>query len=215
MKTALLTGATGLVGSQLLNLLLNQSDYEKIIVIARRTIPTQHPKINYIITDFERLSEITLDVSITDAYCCLGTTLQKAGSRAAFRKVDYEYVYLFAKLAQKWGAKRFLFVSAVGANKKSIFFYSRVKGEIEEAISQLGFELCAIFRPSLLLGKRNEIRIAESIAAKIDKLLGFLIPKRYRAVSALKVARAMLEIAKSDAKGNIVIESEQIHQYSL
>ncbi|WP_017732126.1 NAD-dependent epimerase/dehydratase family protein [Nafulsella turpanensis] len=217
-KKALIAGATGLVGQQLLSLLLSSSEYEKVYVLTRRTLSLDSPKVEEILLDFDELDESYYLPEVDDVFCCLGTTMKKAGSKAAFRKVDYQYPLQLAKKTASKGARQFLLVTAMGANRKSFFFYNKVKGEVEEDISKVS-ELHSIsfFRPSLLLGERQENRTGEGIAAKLMVFLqplmkGFL--RKYRPIYARTVANGMLSIARQEPRGVNVYESEEIKNLS-
>jgi len=129
---------------------------------------------------------------VDDVFCCLGTTIKKAKSKEAFRAVDLEAPLLLAKISKELGAQKFILVSSLGANKNSSIFYNQVKGEVEEAIKQIGFGSFHILRPSLLLGPRQEERTGEDAAKFFYKVFGFLVPKKYQAIESIKVARAML-----------------------
>lgn len=212
MRTALLAGGTGLIGRQLLQLLLESSRYSKVIALTRRDLPG-HPRLVQVRTEFEELHEKAHSLKADDVFCCLGTTMEKAGSKENFHKVDFEYPLQLAKITNASGARQFLLVSALGANKKSGIYYNRVKGEIEEAILQVGFETVHIFRPSLLRGKREEKRAGERAAQVLYKIVGFLIPKRYKAIDSLKVANAMLSLAAQEQKGVFIHESIQLQGF--
>ncbi|GAB2790597.1 uncharacterized protein YbjT (DUF2867 family) [Hymenobacter luteus] len=203
-KTALLAGATGLVGSQLLPLLLASGRYNRVIVVGRRPVPLVHPKLVQRILPFDQLEAHRLQLIADDVFCCLGTTLRQAGSREAFYRVDYLYVVTLAALTAANFAAQLLVVSALGASAASRFYYNRVKGEMEEALRPLPFRAVHFFRPSLLLGPRSEKRLGEQLGAVV---LGALRPvlvgplRQYRAMEAAAVARAMLHAAEQDTSG--------------
>jgi uncharacterized protein YbjT (DUF2867 family) len=213
MKTALLAGATGLIGKQVLELLLEVETYEKVKAITRKPLNLRHPKLENIVLDFENLSEHHTALKADDVYCCLGTTIRIAKTKEAFRKVDYDYPLELARMTKNLGATQYLLVSALGADKKSSVFYNRVKGEVEEAIGQVGFDSCHIFRPSLLLGDRTEARAGEGAATVFFKVFGFLIPKKYKAIDSAKVARAMVTIAKEGKPGFHLYESKDLQAF--
>lgn len=208
-RTALVAGATGLVGGFLLKRLLDAPTYDRVVVVTRRSVGLSHPKLIEIVTDFETL-ELALAKSAIhadDAFCTLGTTIRKAGSQPAFRRVDFDYVVNFARAAKAAGARRFLLVSAIGARADSSIFYSRVKGEAENAASELGFDATDIFRPGLILGERGERRPAEAaMMAAMPFLNAILIgpAKIYRGIQADTIAAAMVAAAQTPAEGRIV-----------
>ncbi|TGD83154.1 NAD-dependent epimerase/dehydratase family protein [Hymenobacter wooponensis] len=212
-KTALIAGASGLVGSQLLPLLLASDRYARVIAVSRRPLPIVHPKLEQRIFDFEQLEEHRLQLIADDVYCCLGTTLRQAGSKEAFYQVDFLYVVKLAALTAGNFAAQFLLVSAMGADATSHFYYNRVKGDTEEAVRQAPFRAIHIFRPSLLLGQRPKKRLGEQIGAILLRVLQPVLigPLRlYRAISADAVARAMLRAAEDDGGGIRIHSSEAI-----
>ena len=216
-RSALILGATGLVGNELLHILLQSNTYESVKIFIRKPLSIDHPKLTQKLVDFNVLEKYEEEFTVQDVFCCLGTTIKKAGSQEEFKKVDFEYPLEAAKLAKKNGAEQFLIVSAMGANRHSRIFYSRVKGEIEEALKQVQFPSLHIFRPSLLLGKRNEFRFGERVAEISSPLFSpFLKGKlgKYKPIRGKDVAQAMYQIAKKNRKGESVYEGEQIFQNS-
>jgi uncharacterized protein YbjT (DUF2867 family) len=214
-KTALVLGATGLVGKELVKILLQQPTYEKIYLLVRKSLKPNHPKCEEHIIDFNKLATYNHLFQVTEVFCCLGTTIKKAKSKEAFRRVDYEYPLEAAKLAKENGAEKYLFISAMGANSKSLVFYNQVKGELEESLRNLDIPTLHIFRPSLLLGERVEFRLGENIAAKMSGVLNAILigPLRpYRAIEAKKVAVAMVQAASFDLKGVKIYSSDRIEQ---
>ena len=212
MKTALIAGATGLIGQQLLQLLIESPLYEKVIAITRQDLPV-HTKLVQVKMEFGNITEKSGVLKADDVFCCLGTTIAKAGSKEKFRQVDFYYPYLLAKTTHAAGAKGYLIVTALGANKTSSIFYNEVKGEVEEAVASVGFDAVHIFRPSLLLGDRNEKRSGEDAAKLFYRIFGFLIPDKYKAISSLKVAKAMLHFAAQDKKGTFIHESGELQRF--
>lgn len=212
-RSALLLGATGLVGGHVLDLLLDDPAYGGVLVLGRRTVPREHPKLRQETVDFDRLRDFAGTVRAQDVFCCLGTTIRAAGSREAFRRVDLDYPRMVAEAAARNGAERFLLVSAMGADAGSSIFYNRVKGEAEDAVRTLPFQEVVILRPSLLLGERAEHRPGEALAQRVMPRLAPLMRgplRKYRPVRAAAVARAMVRLAKAGGRGVRIVESDGI-----
>ena len=214
-KTALLAGATGLIGSKLLPLLLASERYSKVIVVGRRALPLTHPKLTQVVTDLDKLHDVRLQLIADDVFCCLGTTMSQAGSKEAFYKVDFLYVVTLAALTAGNFAAQLLVVSSMGADADSRVYYSRVKGEMEAAVRQVPFRAIHIFRPSLLLGERAQPRLGERVGTVALRLLQPLLRGpllKYRPVSAAVVAAAMLRAAEEDGGGVRVHLSDELTQ---
>jgi len=214
-RTALVAGASGLVGSHVLRRLLEDPVYGRVTVLARRELPLAHKKLEQRVVSFDRLAQIADFPRVHDVFCCLGTTLKQAGSPDAFRKVDCTYVVELARVAVRHRASQFLVVTAVGSDPRSRILYSRVKGEAEEAVRRLQFESIQIFRPSLLVGARVESRPAERVAGLLSPLVAwaFVGPlARYRPIKAEAVARAMVRVAREAPRGTHVFESHEIRR---
>ncbi len=210
MKTAWIAGASGLVGSELLRMLLADGDYSAVISMGRRALGFQNAKLTERVVDFAILDVGGLAAPDV-AFCTLGTTIGKAGSQAAFRAVDHGAVLAFAQAARAAGAKTFAIVSSLGADAKSRIFYSRVKGETEADLRALGFPSLAIAQPSLLLGDRRESRPAERFMIGASRALsGLLQPFASRPIEARVVARALLAVARSPAAGAVLYPSGQL-----
>jgi uncharacterized protein YbjT (DUF2867 family) len=208
MKTAVIAGATGLVGSSLLQKLLEQDAYAKVIALLRKPINLQHPKLEQKIVDFGKPE--TFDIQGDDFFSCLGTTIAKAGSQEVFKQVDLEYPKALALMAKAKGYTGFYLISAVGASASSTIFYSRVKGQLDDFVQQLGFEKLGIFRPSMLLGKRSEFRMGEFIAKYLMLLFHYLTPLKYRGIEAKRVAKCMIFHALNGSSGNRIIENAEM-----
>lgn len=211
-KSALLAGASGLVGGYVLRRLLAHPSYSRVQILVRRESPIRDLKLTQSIVDFSHLDAGTSWIAPDDVFCCLGTTIRMAGSEDAFRRVDYDYPLALALFANAVGAGKFLMVSALGADPKSGVFYNRVKGEVEQAIGAVGLLAAYFFRPSLLLGPRAESRPGEKIGIAVGKLsTPFLIGRlrRYRPIHADAVAAAMVHVANHDVPAG-VIESDAI-----
>lgn len=203
-RRALLAGATGLIGSRLLPRLLADPRYERVTVLGRRAPAASHPRLAVQLSDFDDLGTLDPPLQADDVYCCLGTTMARAGSKEAFERVDYGMVLDLARAAQRAGSRQFLVVSAAGSSPDSPAFYSRTKGRMEQALRELGFEALHILRPSLLLGARAESRPAERLAQKLAPLAVPLLQgrlARYRPVEADTVAAAMHHAAFGGLRG--------------
>jgi uncharacterized protein YbjT (DUF2867 family) len=215
MRTALIVGATGLVGRACLLKLLENDQYSRVITLSRKNVPVKHSKLHQVLVDFDNLENYKQEIVGDDVFCCLGTTITDAGSQTNFRKVDYDYPLQVVKLALQNGASQFLLVSAMGADPNASIFYNKVKGEAEKAIGVLGYPVFKIFRPSLLLGSRTKVRIGEGIARFVMRLFDFLFIlgplKNYRAIRATIVAHAMVYAAFSGGKGNLVYTNFELH----
>ncbi|MGK2914157.1 MAG: hypothetical protein ACSLE5_06830 [Porticoccaceae bacterium] len=212
MTDLLLVGSTGLVGESLLQQALSHPGVDSVVAVTRRPLDHQasHPKLQNPVVDFDNLPETAPWWTVDAVICTLGTTMVKAGSRQAFRKVDHDYPLAFAMLARHSGAATFVLNSALGANPKSLLFYSRTKGETEVDLAQLGFDSLTLVRPGLIGGARTEHRPAEALALKLSMLVEPLLPFRYRVVPAERIARALLAAALVASPGRRVIESERL-----
>lgn len=212
MKRVLLCGATGLVGRECLRLLLADPAFERVVVLTRRALTSDMTsgvdaaKLDVHVIDFDHLSAHVDLFRVDQILCALGTTIKQAGSRERFRQIDLGYPSAIARMGIEQGAKHFLLVSAVGASARSRVFYNRVKGELEEAVFALPYRSTTVVRPSLLVGERSPSRLGEEIA----KRLSFLMPAKYKPVSAVTVATALIEMAKADQPGRRLLESAEI-----
>ncbi|HLZ44422.1 MAG TPA: NAD(P)H-binding protein [Gemmatimonadales bacterium] len=212
-RTALLAGATGLVGSHALQLLLADDTWARVITVGRRPVAQSHAKLEQRILDLGAIEAVSDLPHADDVFCCLGTTIKQAGSQPAFRRVDHDFVVALARAGVRGGATQLLLVSAVGADSESRIFYSRVKGEAEMAVRKLPYRAVQIFRPSILLGKRAEFRLGERVAVFVAPVMPLFLPgglRRYRPVAAATVARAMVNIAREMPRGMNVYEYDGI-----
>ncbi|MGF9712118.1 NAD(P)H-binding protein [Paenibacillus naphthalenovorans] len=215
-NTAIVAGATGLVGRELVRLLLSDLEYDKVIALVRRPIELNHEKLIQRMTDWEEgplEQAIKDDLNGSHVFCALGTTIRKAKTKEQFRKVDFDYPVRLGRLAKKYGASSFLIVSAMGASKDSLFFYSQVKGEVEESLKDLDLPSLHIFRPSLLLGQRDEFRFGEKMAEILGGLFSFLMIgglRQYKPITGTAVAQGMIQAAKKGSKGTRIYRSDQI-----
>jgi uncharacterized protein YbjT (DUF2867 family) len=212
-RTALLVGASGLVGRYCLDGLLDDRDYGSVTVLGRRALEREHTKLRQHVIDFDRPDSFRQLAGGDDVFCCLGTTIRKAGSRAAFRRVDFAYPLSIAEAALGQGARQFLMVTALGASPGAAAFYSRVKGEVEQAVARLAYRSVHVFRPSLLVGERAEFRLVERLATVALAPLSVVLVgplRRYRPVRADVVAACMIATAKRDIAGVHTHESDRI-----
>lgn len=211
----LLVGATGLVGQQALRQLLARPDVAEVRALVRRDMTLAQllgdqpasvagaSKLRICKADFNRLEAHVHWFDVDWVFCALGTTIRQAGSQAAFRQVDFDYALQIAQLAKAEGARRFLLVSALGANARSSVFYSRVKGELEEAIKAIDYEHVSVAQPSVLVGERSEVRLGERISLK----LGFLVPARYKPVRVEQVAAGLIASGVAGKPGWHVLDN--------
>ena len=228
-RTALIVGATGFVGSKLLALLARSPKYQQIICVTRRSLDLDsalkneakihRQKVHNIVVDFDQLESHQDQMKADDVFCCLGTTIKVAGSQAAFKKVDYDYCLATAQVTLAQGAEHFLLITAIGADTKSLAFYSRVKGELESSVTELGFKNFSVFRPSLLVGERSEFRLGEAIGEKVMGIANLALKgplAAYHTISGEEVAGAMLGAAlaamDSPARGKKVYTYQKMQQ---
>ncbi|HEY3448611.1 MAG TPA: NAD(P)H-binding protein [Myxococcales bacterium] len=210
-RIAIVAGGTGLVGSLLVEELLARPEWTKVVTVGRRKTGREHAKLEEQVVDFASLGAQALPRAEA-AFCCLGTTIKKAGSQQAFRAVDLDAVVAFARAARAGGAERFFVVTAAGADPRSRIFYNRVKGEAEEALRQVGFASLGIARPSLLLGERAESRPGERFAVAVSRALRpLLAPLAARPIEARTVARALLAMASAPPAGPRVYSNAELH----
>jgi uncharacterized protein YbjT (DUF2867 family) len=206
MRSVLLLGATGLVGREVLSLLLNDAGVGRVVVIARRPAGASHPKLEEHVFDLGEMDAHADLFAVDQIICALGTTIKVAGSQERFRVVDHDYPLNAARIGKAKGVRHYLLVSSMGANAGSRVFYSRVKGEVERDLIALGYRSTTIARPSLLLGDRSEHRAGERIAAHF----AWLMPPKYKPIQARDVARALVRLAAEDREGVRVVESREL-----
>lgn len=217
-RTAIIFGATGLIGDILLQKLIKDDAYEKVTVVARRPIAHQHQRIEFIETDFDNLEKVATKIVGDDIFCCIGTIQKKTPDLEIYKKIDYQYPLTFAKIGLKNGSSSFNLISSMGANPDSRFFYPRLKGELERDLSAMPFKTINIYRPSLLDGERTGTRTAENFFIKTMRVLNplFIGPlKKYRSIKASCVAQAMLEQAKKTILGTHIFQSDEIVELTI
>lgn len=197
-RSALVIGASGLIGRNLVFELLKNNKYAKVTVLVRRDMVIKHEKLNQIMLDFDQLENYANELAVEDVFCCMGSTKAKTPDIESYREVDYEIPLRTAKLAKAQGAKRFILISSLGASLDSSIFYSRLKAELEEAVKTINFKHFFVLRPSLLLGSRMESRPLETVSQYLMRVLNplFIGPlKKYKAIKGIVVAKAMVNAA--------------------
>lgn len=212
-QTAVVFGATGMVGKELVYELLEGSEFLKVIAIVRNTLPIANGKLEQLaINDYSQLAQHKEKLNADVYFCCIGTTIKKAGSQDAFRKVDYDIPVQVSRLAQELGITSLVIISSIGASANTSNFYLRTKGEMEQAVKEIFKGNLKIVRPSLLMGHRNEFRFGEKAATIVMKALGILMIgplKKYKGIYAWDVARAMIK-STSLPKETIILESDKL-----
>ena len=212
-ETALVVGATGLVGMELTKQLLDRDEIGLVKIVVRRAFPLEHPKLEVLLLDWKEVDQWGEEISANQVFCCLGTTHKKAGSMAAFRAVDVDLVVAVGRRAQLW-CRSFTVVSSQGANPLSMWPYLKAKGDMEMGLRRLGLERLNIVRPGLLLGQRAESRPAERVAMRIMKSMMGILRGRLRflrPVSDHKLAKFMIHIAAAPEKGIYHYENQDIN----
>jgi uncharacterized protein YbjT (DUF2867 family) len=209
----LLVGATGLVGSHVLEQALKDIRINKVVMLTRSAItlePNANPKLEIIQTDFDDLPKSANWWQVDSVICTLGTTMAKAKTKEQFRRVDYDYPLAVAIIARQHNASSFVLNSSMGANVSSRFFYNQVKGEIEAEIAKLDFPSLTILRPGLIEGDRKEKRFGEQIMIGILKIFGVILPKIMQLNPARNIAQQMIESALQQKRGMQIIRSDKL-----
>jgi nucleoside-diphosphate-sugar epimerase len=209
-KTALLFGATGAVGKEILHLLINDHRYEKVIAFSRKVIPLEHPKLSVVLDSLSRLDDLADKIEGDDLFCCLGTTSRKAGSKEKFKQVDLEMPADLARIASSNDCDGFIVISSIGAGKPGRGFYLDVKTMMEDRVIQYDIKRLSIVRPSLLLASRGEFRFGEEAGRVLNTLTSWAMRgklEKYKGIKTVDVARAMIEIMNLD-KPKLIWESD-------
>lgn len=216
-KIALVFGATGMVGRELTNLLLTDNRYVKVKVFVRKSLQINHPKLQEIVDELKEPEAISHEISGDHLFCCLGTTIKKAGSEKKFEWVDLELPTRIADIASINKISSFIIISSIGASTKSSTFYLRTKGAMENRIMGINFNKIHILRPSMLMGKREEFRFGEEAGKVVMKSLSFLFLgslRKYKPIESGRVALAIIILANS-AYPHVIVESDQIEELVL
>lgn len=212
---ALLIGATGATGTDLLKKLLNDTSFDEVAVFVRKPIAVTNDKLKVHVVDFDRPEEWSHLVKGDVAFSCLGTTLKAAGSKEAQRKVDYDYQYNFARTAKENNVAHFILVSSFGANSKSDFFYSQIKGELEDAVKKLTFKKTTIFNPGMLQ-RKNTDRPGEVVAQKVLQFINMLgLFKKHKPLPTEVLAQAMMNAAKNQTNSYDIVKLNAIHELGI
>lgn len=209
-KTAIIAGSSGLTGSYVLEMLLDSQIYDKVINLVRSHSNIIHPKLEEHIIDFDDIDSYKYFIHGDDLFCCLGTTIKKARSQDAFRRVDLTYPIQLAWIASEREIKQLLIISSIGANPNSNNFYLRTKGECEEELKSIPFRSLTILRPSLLLGSRKEFRFGEKLSKYVMRTFSFALPSKYKPIESKDVAKAMYHIAQNEHSGSDIYETTAI-----
>ncbi|TDO22460.1 NAD(P)H-binding protein [Pedobacter duraquae] len=214
-KKAVIVGASGLIGSELLDLLLKNDSYAEVLSLVRKEKPIQHPKLTQIVVDFEQLATYSNLITGHTVFSCLGTTKKQTPDTQLYYKIDHDYPVLLARLAAANQVAQFHYVSAPGADSKSLIFYSRTKGDAEADLKKSGIRTLYLYQPSLLTGERKEHRFMEQIAERIMKVIDPVLVgswKKYRSISGKSVALAMLRRSLVPDVGVFTLASDQIQE---
>ncbi len=212
-KKAIIVGASGLIGSNLLSILLSHPDYSEVLIIARKKTKSTNIKLKQITTDLDHLDEHVDEIKGDVIFCCIGTTKSQTPDEDEYRKIDHDYPVKLAEIALKNGIKEFHLISAIGANEASSNFYLRTKGETERDIKAVGLPVTFIYQPSILAGRKVKQRLGEEIAVVVLKVIGPLLFgrfKKYRAIKAVDVARAMFNQSLKNKTGVFTYTSDKI-----
>ncbi|HEX2937015.1 MAG TPA: NAD-dependent epimerase/dehydratase family protein [Bacteroidales bacterium] len=212
-QTAVVFGATGMVGKELVYELLEGSEFVKVVAVVRNTLPLANGKLEQLkINDYSELSQYKEKLNAHVYFCCIGTTIKKAGSQEAFRKVDYDIPVQIAQLAKELSIPSLVIISSIGASATTSNFYLRTKGEMEQAVKDIYKGNLKIVRPSLLIGNRNEFRFGEKAATILMKAMGIFMfgpLRKYKGIYAWDVARAMIKSAHLP-KDTVILESDKL-----
>jgi len=212
---AVIAGASGLVGNELLQILLQQPQYDEVLILVRKELPVQHKKLVQLIVDFDHLDHHQQAITGYAIFCCLGSTRSKTPDLSSYRKIDHDYPVQLANIALKNKVPHFHLVSAIGANSASSNFYTKMKGETEEDVQAVGIRSLHIYQPSLLIGNRKEHRLAERVATGVMKIIDPLLLgglKKYQSIAAANVAQAMFKQSLNQEEGVFIHPSDHIKQ---
>jgi len=216
-KKAVIAGSSGLIGSHLLQILLEQAYYDEVLILVRKKLPLQHHKLTQLVIDFEQPESYQHELKGHALFCCLGSTKKKTPDLTVYRKIDHNYPLLLAQLARQNGIEQYHLVSSIGADINGVNFYTKTKGETEADISAIGIPAVHIYRPSFLSGNRQESRPMEKLVNSLMKVINPLLFgswKKYQSIAASTVAIVMYKQSIKNATGVFIYESDKIKQLS-
>ncbi|MBM3186231.1 MAG: NAD(P)H-binding protein [Bacteroidetes bacterium] len=212
-KSILIIGASGLIGNEVLKLALENKEIGHVTILVRKSLNVNHPKLNEVISDFKNLNDLESKITGDALICCLGTTRKKTPNLEEYKAIDFGLTINIAQLGQKQNFQQVHLISAIGADSNSKIFYNKLKGETEQAIIKINFPQTIIYRPSLLIGKRNEFRLGELIAKKLAPIFDIFLfgsLKKYHSISAKTIAKAVLNRILSEGEKIQVLEFNEI-----
>jgi len=210
---AIIAGASGLIGSNLLNILLQQQEYDEVLILVRKELPIHHQKLKQLIVDYDKLDSYAEAITGHAVFSCLGTTNDQTPDKVQYKRIDHDYPLHLARIAKQNGVDQFHVVTAIGANKTSSTFYTKLKGELEENLKQLGLPVLHIYQPSMLSGRQERRSLLETIVGNIFKIIDSLLIgglKKYRSIEGHTVARAMFKKSLDVAEGTFIYTSDKI-----
>ncbi|WP_142527605.1 NAD(P)H-binding protein [Pedobacter westerhofensis] len=216
-KKAIVAGASGAIGNSLLFHLLGNKNYAHVLILVRSELRIQHPKLQQLVVDYDRISDYAAQLNADVVFCCLGTTKSKTPDQRQYKKIDYQYPLDIARITSRNGSKGFHLISSIGADKNSKMFYTRTKGEVENDLQQVPFDDIHIYRPSLLDAPRKDKRFMESSMNIIMNVINPVLIgglKKYRSIRVEDIAKTMIRLSLEDKKGIFVHESDEIQKLS-
>jgi uncharacterized protein YbjT (DUF2867 family) len=216
-KKAIIVGASGLIGSSLLDILLRESGFDEVLILVRKELPVQHIKLKQLVVDFDRLENHAAEITGDVIFSCLGTTMKKTPDLTMYRKIDHDYPLQLAQIAKQKGVEQYHMVSSLGANANASNFYLKTKGQVEEDLKQVGLTTLCIYQPAFLTGDRKEYRLAEKFLIPLMKLINPLLVgnlKKYRSIAATTVALAMYKQSLKKQEGVFIYPSDKITELS-
>jgi uncharacterized protein YbjT (DUF2867 family) len=212
-KKVIIAGASGLIGSKLLDILLQKPDYDEVLISVRKELPIEHKKLVQLVTDFDKLDEYSKAITGHAIFCCLGSTQKKTPDLAVYRKIDHDYPVKLAQLGKQNGVEQYHFVSSLGADSRSSNFYLKMKAEAEDDLQKIGIKCLHIYEPALLTGYRTEYRPKEYIFGTLMKIIDPILVgrlKKYRSIPAQTVALAMFNESVKNEEGVFIHPSDKI-----